>query len=159
MRNLFFIFFGSLLALGCVEPEPEAALQTPAMDAEAELALIEETRTAFEAAVREGRYQDLADLVTSDVITVSPGGPEWERMHRLGAERNTPFPYDSIDMNPTETVIVSDSIAWDFGTSSVYFTDEGGEVRELQDTFLVILKKGSDGVWRVHREVASSSVE
>lgn len=158
MRNAFCIFCGSLLALGCAAQEQEVTVDNPTPDIQAELALIEQTRSAFEAAVREGRPEDLADLVTSDAIIVSPGGPEWEMMRRLGADRNTPFPYDSIVMDPIETVIVSDSIAWDLGNSSVYFTDEAGEVRKLQDSFLVILKKGSDGAWRLHREVASSRV-
>ena len=63
-------------------------------------------------------------------------------------------------MSPEETVIVSDSIAYDYGTSKVYYTNDKGESVELQDTFLVIMKKDkNDGVWRLHREVASSIVE
>ncbi len=47
-----------------------------------------------------------------------------------------------------------------FGTSSVYYTNENGEPVELEDTFLVILKKDkTDGKWRIHREVASAVVE
>ena len=80
-------------------------------------------------------------------------------MEALGAERGTPFPYDSIRMHPIEAVLASDSVAWDFGTSRVYYTDADGVVRELRDTDLAILTKGPDGVWRLHREVASSRVE
>lgn len=157
MRTYRLLLVTSLL-LGCATQRAGTAASS-ALDVERELAGIEATRAAFTAALKAGRPQDLRGLVTPDARTVGPGAPEWDTMRRLGASRGTPFPYDSIVMRPIETVVVNDSIAWDFGTSSVYFTNEQGEVQELQDTFLVILKKGTDGVWRVHREVASARVE
>lgn len=144
--------------LGCATQRNGAAT-SPTLDVDRELAGIEETRAAFTAALKAGRPQDLQGLVTPDARTVAPGAPDWDLMRRLAAGRGTPFPYDSIVMRPIETVVVNDSIAWDFGTSSVYFTNEQGDVQELQDTFLAILKKGADGVWRLHREVASALVE
>ena len=61
-------------------------------------------------------------------------------------------------MQPKETIIVSDSVAYDFGTSSVYYTNEQGEPVEIQDTFLAILKKDkNDGKWKLHREVATTN--
>lgn len=143
------------LIVGCAPSSPD----TSSIDVDEALASIEQTRAAFTAALKEGRYEDLANLVTPDAKTVGPGSADWALMYQLGESRGTPFPYDSIAMRPTETVVVNDSVAWDFGTSTVYFTGEDGEVRELHDTFLAILKRGQDGVWRLHREVASSSVD
>ncbi|QLE02412.1 hypothetical protein HX109_12905 [Galbibacter sp. BG1] len=63
-------------------------------------------------------------------------------------------------MRPQENIIASDSIAYDFGTSSVYYTNAAGEPIELDDTFLVILKKDKgDGKWKIYREVSSVIVE
>lgn len=152
------VLIGCLLMPGCTG-QNEGAPPAPALNVDRELAGIEETRNAFMAALKAGRPQDLGGLVTPDVRMVSPGAPEWDHMHSLADHRGMPFPYDSIEMRPIETVVVNDSIAWDFGTSSVYYTNEQGVVRQLQDTFLVILKKGDDGVWRLHREVASARVE
>ena len=149
----------ALLCSSCAVQDAEAPASVSGPDYEAELALIEETRSAFQTALKAGRYEDLGSYVTPDVVTVAPGSAEWERMRELGADRGTPFPYDSISMHPAETVVVSDSVAWDFGVSVVYYTDEEGTVQELHDTFLAILKKGPDGVWRLHREVASSRVQ
>ena len=60
-------------------------------------------------------------------------------------------------MRPKETIIVSDSVAYDFGTSSTYYTNENGESIELTATFLAILKKDrNDGKWKLHREVANT---
>lgn len=157
MRTHHVVLLTGLLLVGCATGRQAAVPAT--LDVDHELAAIERTRAAFTAALKAGRPQDLRGLVTPDARSVGPGAPEWDTMRRLGASRGTPFPYDSIVMRPIETVVVNDSIAWDFGTSSVYFTNEQGEVQELQDTFLAILKKGSDGVWRLHREVASARVE
>jgi len=157
MMRLRILYLPLLLSVGCSAPQSEPVEPEP-IDTAAALAGIEETRAAFAAALREGRYEDLGRLVTADVITVGPGSSDWEAMRQLGMERSTPFPYDSIVMRPLETVVVSDSVAWDFGTSQVYFTNAGGEVQQLEDTFLAILKKEADGVWRLHREVASSLV-
>ena len=49
-------------------------------------------------------------------------------------------------------------MAYDFGVSSVYYTDENGTVHEMEDTFLVIMKKNKNGAWKLHRELASSLV-
>ena len=61
-------------------------------------------------------------------------------------------------MRPEETIIVSDSVAYDFGTSSVYYTNGDGKPVEIEDTFLAILKKDKeDGRWKLHREVATTN--
>jgi ketosteroid isomerase-like protein len=129
-------------------------------DIQAELSSIEETRSAFILAIKEKRYGDLEKYTTPDMKAVSPGGDDWLEYKRLREKPIGQFSYDSIRMRPIETVVVSDSIAYDFGTSSVYYTNEIGETVELQNTFLVILKKDkNDGVWKLHREVSSSVVE
>ncbi|MEM1257017.1 MAG: hypothetical protein AAGH81_00720 [Bacteroidota bacterium] len=141
--------------LSKITPEPE-----PQIDLEAEYAKLEETRQAFQLAIKEKRYGDLRQLSTKDMKGVSPGSADWLEYRRQREARLGKFSYDSIVMTPQENVIVSDSVAYDFGTSKTYYTNDNGESVELQDTFLVILKKDkNDGVWKLHREVASSIVE
>jgi ketosteroid isomerase-like protein len=147
-----------LLFSGCGKGEKSIETSNEELVREAEMIGIEETRAAFQLAIKEGRYQDLQKFTTADVNTVGPGSERWNAMYKLGEDRGR-FPYDSIVMNPIETVIVNDSIAYDFGTSTVYFTDENGKPQALHDTFLAILKKEKDGVWKLHREVASSIVK
>ena len=147
-----------ILIAGCSKKEKSAEVSKQQLDLKSEMDRINETRAAFQLAIKEGRYQDLQKLATADVKTVGPGSEDWMTMYELGADRGR-FPYDSIVMTPTETVIVSDSIAYDYGTSKVYYTDENGQSLLLEDTFLAILKKDKDGVWKLHREVASSRVK
>jgi len=128
-------------------------------DIATELKKIEQMRKSFEQTVREKRYGDLKQFTTSDMISVGPGSEDWIAYRKLRELHGNKFRYDSIIMKPKETVIVSDTIAYDFGVSSMYYTDENGIVQELEDTFLVILKKTQDGNWKLHRELASSLVE
>jgi ketosteroid isomerase-like protein len=162
MKN-FFILLLIVTLFGCAEERGQSHLyssEVNGIDIQAELASIEETRAAFELAIKEKRYADLSQFSTPDFIGVSPGSEDWMEYKRLREEPYGQFTYDSIIMQPKETVIVSDSVAYDFGTSTVYYTNENGESIELEDTFLVILKKDKDdGKWRIHREVASAVVE
>ena len=158
MKNYTLLFTAIMLLFSC-KPDgksQEAISDSSSMDIQAELAGIEETRQAFMKAVKENDVETIVNLSTKDIKTVAPGSDSWKDMYTVSQNKG-PFPYDSIRMNPLETIIVSDTVAYDFGNSLVYYTDAEGNVVELKDTFLAILKKGKDSVWRLHREVASSS--
>ncbi len=162
MKNLILMIL-ILTLVSCNEkstkPESESA-STSKIDIQAEMESIEKTRAAFEQAIKEKRYGDLQHLSTADFIAVSPGSEDWLEYKRIREKPMGHFSYDSIRMRPQETVIVSDTVAYDFGTSSVYYTNTDGESIELSDTFLVILKKDkNDGNWKLHREVSSAVVE
>ena len=129
------------------------------IDIEAELKSIEETRSGFELAIKEKRYQDLKMFGTKDIISLTPVCGEWEQYKTQRSNPNELFSYDSLVMRPKETIIVSDSVAYDFGTSSVYYTNKEGKAVEITDTFLAILKKDKkDGRWKLHREVATTNM-
>ena len=129
----------------------------PKIDVDKELKGIEDLRSNFVLAIKEGRYEDIGKWLTADAKTIRAGGPGFDEMFALGNERGI-FPYDSIIMTPTETQIMNDSMAYDWGFSKTYYTNkEGGKV-ELRNSFLVILKK-VDGEWKLHREVASSIID
>lgn len=124
-----------------------------------ELASIEETRSNFEKAIAEKRYADLGKYSTKDLISLTPVCGEWEEYKNMIENPVGSFSYDSIKMQPKETIIVSDSIAYDFGTSFSYYTNSEGEPVEIKASFLAILKKDSkDGVWKLHREVATTNM-
>ncbi|MAO15388.1 hypothetical protein J0656_09085 [Muricauda ruestringensis] len=132
--------------------------QTLEIDVKAELAKIEQVRKSFEQTVKEKRYGDLGKFTTDDMISIGPGSEDWIAYRKLREEHGNKFRYDSIKMNPKETVILSDTMAYDFGVSSVYYTDVNGIVHEMEDTFLVIMKKDKNGEWKLFRELASSLV-
>jgi len=159
MRSSIILFFVMIL-VSCNEKSNKGELKssnTSTIDIQAELASIEKTRQAFMKAVKEADGETIGKIVTKDVKIVSPGSTDWSKMYEISKNKG-PFPYDSIIMFPKETIIASDSVAYDFGVSYVYYTNSEGIVVELKDNFLAILKKGKDGIWRLHREVASSNV-
>ncbi|MEM9078837.1 MAG: hypothetical protein AAGC43_17485 [Bacteroidota bacterium] len=145
---LLFIAFANTIAFG----------QESKIDLKTEYDKIEQAREFFIQTLKEKQYQNLAACITRDYKTVNPGTAPWQAIAKVAEERGG-IPYDSVAMYPMETVIVSDSIAYDFGKRKTYYTDNQGKSIELQDTFLAILKKGKDGNWRLHREVASGLLD
>lgn len=159
MKQIFFIFL--IICLNACNPEKPEITDTPAQfDVNTALTAIEETRSEFQLAIKEKRYAELSKYSTPDFEGVSPGSEDWMEYKRLREKPMGQFSYDSIRMRPKETIIVADSVAYDYGVSSVYYTNDQGESVELKDTFLVILKKDkNDGKWKIHREVASAIVK
>jgi len=159
MNKLIFSIL-TLLIFSCAtekrETKPEES-KVNEIDEAAELKAIETVRAEFSLALKEGRYEDIGKWSTADIKTVRPGGAGWNEMFAIGQERGR-FPYDSIIMQPTETYLVNDSMAYDMGNSRVYYTNREGEKVELRNTFLAILKK-ENGQWKLHREVGSSIVD
>ena len=160
MKNLLFILL-TLFLLSCNEKNNKTEIKSTDIkefDIQEELSSIEETRKGFQLAIKEKRYADLRNFASKDIISLTPVCGTWEEYKRLRNEPVGSFSYDSLVMQPKETIIVSDSVAYDFGTSSVYYTNEQGEPVEIQDTFLAILKKDkNDGKWKLHREVATTN--
>ena len=154
MKHLKLLLLSLLLVACYGQKSPEK----PKLDIKDELAKIEQTRNGFMLAIEEKRYQDLGKYTTANMERVGPATTKWMEMYKQGQDRGA-FPYDRIIMNPRETVIVSDSVAYDYGTSQVFYTNETGEEVMLTNSFLVIMKKVQDGSWRLHREVASGQVK
>lgn len=158
MKFLTLTFLLILMASCAKENESKPVENKPTLDVAAELKKIEQLRAAFELTVREQRFGDLGQFVTPDVISIGPGSEDWIAYRKLREQHGNKFRYDSIKMRPKETVILSDTMAYDFGVSSVWYTDENGEVHEMEDTFMVLLKKNEVGEWKMFRELASSLV-
>lgn len=160
MRDLMLLLF-MFSIISCVnigKDSESGSANKEEVDIQKELESIEETRAGFELAIKEKRYADLRKYATEDIISLTPICGEWKEFKTLRDNPNELFSYDSLIMRPEETVIVSDSVAYDFGTSSVYYTNAEGKPVEISDTFLAILKKDkNDGRWKLHREVATTN--
>jgi ketosteroid isomerase-like protein len=162
MKKLLY-FLPAFCFLACSGPNtPEEPAEVPAAsqlpDLTSELAKIEELRNGFSKAVAEKRYDDLGQFTHSDLKAIGPASAEWLKYRELREAQTGLFSYDSIRMHPYETMLVNDSMAYDFGWSSVYYTDPDGNPVEINDTFLVLLKK-RNGKWKLWREVGSGRVD
>lgn len=63
---------------------------------------------------------------TKDAMSLTPDCGAWESFIALQSQSSGEFHYDSFTMKPMETIIVSDSIANDFGTRTTYYTNSDG---------------------------------
>lgn len=159
MKNLLLLFLtAGLISCNAESNSPESTpSDSEEINIQAELESIEETRAGFQLAIKENRFSDLGQYATQNVKSLTPDCGAWEPFKELRRNPAGKFHYDSLVMRPTETIIVSDSVAYDFGMSSTYYTNEAGEPVELLATFLAVLKKDkTDGKWKLHREVANT---
>ncbi len=160
MKTQFYFLYILFLVFACAEKnDSKVELPENSYDLEAEYSKIEQLRSEFQQTIKEKRYGDLGRFTTADFKGFAPASEDWLEYQKFRQDPMSMFSYDSIIMHPQETVIVSDSVAYDFGTSNVYYTKPDGTLVELEDTFLVILKKDLEGNWKIHREVASGTVE
>lgn len=162
MKKIVFLLTFLVFACNSTPKEKDVTEEEPinVIDIEAEKEAINQLRASFQQAIKEKRYSELGQYATADMKGVSPGSNDWLEYRKQREARLGKFSYDSIIMSPEETVVVSDSVAYDYGVSKVYYTNDKGKSIELEDTFLVILKKDkSDNRWKIHREVASAIVE
>ncbi|WP_224483161.1 DUF4440 domain-containing protein [Robertkochia aurantiaca] len=159
MKKIIFTVFCAVTFIACQEEKPviEVTEVEDKMDMKAILEGVERTREGFTNAINQGRFEDIENFTHPDLYVVGPGSADWVKMRELAAEKGT-FGYDSIIMSPIETIVMSDSIAYDMGTSKVFYTDEQGNVISLKDTYIALLKKGNDGEWKLWRELATSTV-
>lgn len=159
MKNLL-LSLVTLFMISCNQKtnEPEIkSTDVSEIDIQAELELIEETRNAYQLAIKENRFGDLKYYAIKGAKALTPDCGTWTSFNKLSKNPIGEFQYDSLVMRPVETTIVSDSVAYDFGTSSTYYTNENGEAIELTANFLAILKKDkNDGQWKLFREVANT---
>ena len=158
MKNLLVLLL--LIMASCnMEDEKKEDLiieKENSVDVEVELAKLEETRAAFQLAIKEDRFNELRNYGI-DVIASDPDCGPWSEFKELRRNPKGEFSYDSLVMRPRETIILSDTMAYDFGTSSTYYTNEFGEPVEIIATYLAIMKKDkSDGEWKLHREVGNT---
>ncbi|MEM8847753.1 MAG: hypothetical protein AAGD17_11685 [Bacteroidota bacterium] len=160
MKKLLLLVL-SFSIFACNQNNNRTITETPIpepMDIEAEMASIEATRIGFQKAIKEKRYGDLRNFGTQDIITLTPVCGDWAEYKRQRENPNKLFSYDSLVMSPIETVILNDTMAYDLGTSVVYYTNDKGEAVEIKDTFLAIVKKDkNDGQWKLFREVATTN--
>ncbi|QLE02411.1 hypothetical protein HX109_12900 [Galbibacter sp. BG1] len=94
------IFLVSILLFTSCEDETkqtDATANLPnKINLQAELNLIEETRNAFQLAIKEKRYGDLKQYSTTDFKGVSPGSEDWLEYKRIREKPMGKFSYDSI---------------------------------------------------------------
>lgn len=154
MINNTFAILSILLFIGCSLTQEDEKV---ALDLDSELESIEAFHIEYQSAIREGRLDDLDNLYAKNSKIVLPGGEDFEKLARVEMERGVIVAYDSLFINIDETEILNDSMAYDWGTSTIYYTDNDSLSIKIEDSFFVLLKK-ENGEWKIYREMSSSLV-
>ncbi|HSG00938.1 MAG TPA: SgcJ/EcaC family oxidoreductase [Vicinamibacterales bacterium] len=142
------------LALTLVACAPAAPPDTTAED----LAAISALRDAFRTGFNAGDAAALAALFTDDAVLMNPGqataaGPAAiEALYgQLFAEMTA-----QTEIRP-EATEVSGSLAYDSGTYTGTMTPKaGGDAMTEEGRYVVILKKGADGSWKIARDIGNT---
>lgn len=148
--------FTIILIAGCqsMERDRNTMAEGTAIDTTAIIASVDNLRNSYQEAVNTGNMEALGSLVTEDARMVQPGTSEWDAMREAAMG---PFPAGAtIEITPIETQVINNDWVYEMGSSTITYTPEGSEEAiTIRDTYLVILKRTTDG-WKVHREVASA---
>lgn len=141
---------------GC-QTTPDNVTEIPESPSwESELYQVNLLRSNFQKYVRTKQWDSLRTTLSTNAKIIPPGSETWKFIwSKAGPE--WPIPYDSIRIDPIETVRLNDSMVYDWGRSTVYYTDENDSSQTVQNSYLVLLKK-ENGKWTLYREVASATV-
>jgi uncharacterized protein (TIGR02246 family) len=148
-----------LIAAGCAAPAP--ATTTPdAPDPAAVRATIEATEKQWSAAYLKGDMAALSALYTDDGASIMPAG-EWAR-GREAVGKSIQATLDTVNVTAredvTEEVTVAGDYAVEIGSYSWTGTaKKGGKAVGEKGRYMVLWKKGSDGTWKLHRDIGSAA--
>lgn len=135
----------------CAAPEPP---DTTAADLEA----IDATREAFKTAFEAGDAAQLSQLYTEDAVLMDGGQPTISGRAAIRQSFEETFSQVDVqvEINPQATEVDGD-LAFDSGTFRSTATPKaGGEAMVQEGRYVVILRRGSDGAWRVARDMGNS---
>jgi uncharacterized protein (TIGR02246 family) len=155
VRNALLIAGLVLVVFGCAPaPAPEEQASTPA-----DPAPIDAVRDKYAAIYNSGDVAGLADLYTDDAVVMNNHEPAASgKQAILQQAQATVDQFDfNISITPVDTQIVND-LAYEHGTATVSLTPKaGGDAMQQTGSYVVILKRGADGAWRLHREIGNSN--
>jgi uncharacterized protein (TIGR02246 family) len=142
---------------GCQSaPKPEEK-----RDAAAETKAINALRAQFIAAFNSNDSAAAAALYTDDAIIMPPNQDTVEGRQAIQAFYAAMFKQNAakIALTPLETR-VADDWAYDRGTATTTITQKSaksGKPIEEPSKYLVIVKRQSDGSWKVYREIGNGN--
>lgn len=144
MKILKTIAIAGLISFSVVLP---AIAGTPAKD-------IEAANKAFADAYNEGDAKGVAAKYTEDAALLPPDGKRVD-----GQDAIATFWKGAMDgglKNLTLTTVEVDSredLAFEVGAFTLDAPGEGGTMSTIAGKYIVVWKKGEDGVWRLHRDI------
>ena len=106
---------------------------------------------AYKAALLEGDAEALAEFYTDDATTLFPNAPVVKGRQAILEDKRDAFSQVrvvSADVKMTE-LSASGELVYEIGTFAYTFAGRGGSTRFVNGHYLLIWRRGADGVWRI----------
>lgn len=132
-----------------------SAAMPAAGTADAEAA-IGKVRDAWVAAADKKDAAAVAGMYTDDAVFVSSENPVANGRSAIQAAFAKSFPVTTNLKVSSEKTEVGGDLAYDYGTYSEHITPPKAKAMDLTGTYLVVLKKQSDGSWKIVRHLSTT---
>lgn len=142
------------LGLACQAQDQGRTDAQAAVDTARVLASFDSMRSAFEASVKAGDFEEQAAIYTADAVYSPPMAPPVRGRDSIRAalERTTP-PGATLEINPMDTRILGPDRVYEYGTSVLSFTPRGADSAvEMSTTYFALFRRTGSG-WKIEREV------
>ena len=165
MKKLFMVIplvFLLCWTFGCQQAEEvaeEVEAEQPAMDLAMVRQAIEEANMKFGEAARAGDAATLASYYTEDARLLPPNSEMIEGRAGVEAYWTGGFQMGIKDivLTTVEVMGMGDMVC-EIGKAKVSIQPEGMDAIEDSGKYLVVWKKGEDGMWRLHVDIWNSSL-
>jgi uncharacterized protein (TIGR02246 family) len=117
---------------------------------------IGKTREAWKAAADRKDAASVAALYTDDATFVGTETPLATGKAEIQKSLAQSLPISKLVSIDSKEVVVNGDVGYDYGTYKQEVTPPGGKTQTVSGYYLVALKKGSDGVWKIARHVATT---
>lgn len=146
---------GGLLAvsLGCQPAAEQQAAAPP------DPAPINALRDNFASMYNSGDVTRLGDLYTDDAVVMNNQQPALQGKPAILQSAQALVDQFTVNMSitPVDTQIAGD-LAYEHGSFTMSLTPKaGGDPMQNSGNYIVVLKRGADGGWRLHREIGNNN--
>jgi uncharacterized protein (TIGR02246 family) len=148
----------SLLSMAFLACQPAAPPEQTAA-APPDPAPINALRAQYTSMYNSGDVSGIGNLYTDDAVVMNNNEPELSGKQAIQQHADAMLQQFTVNIsiNPEDTQIMGD-LAYEHGTFTLAMTPKaGGGAMQSTGNYLVILKRGADGSWKLHREIGNSN--
>jgi uncharacterized protein (TIGR02246 family) len=157
----FLAALGLVISSACAAPAPEPSA-APMVDAAALKDTIQAREREWSAAFLAGDAAAVSALYTEDAASI-PARGDWHRGRAAIGQDLQATQFDSLTFTAREDITdevipVGTDYAWEVGHySSTGTYKTGGKTKTASGRYVVLWKRDTDGVWRLHRDMGTEA--
>lgn len=118
---------------------------------------IAKLRSAWQDGSNKKDAASVAALYTDDAAMVGTGAPYASGRSEIQARLGQMFAVSAVGTIESKETVVSGNVAFDDGTYTQTITPPKGKPMTVNGRYIVTLKKGADGSWKIYRHLSVDS--